>query len=759
MAPAFVRRLLVVAGFVAAGPVCLAAPSHGWQLGNGFYAPYLQNAVDALGELDLARWDWLVVEMDGPDTVKLMNRLLEINPKLKFSARVWPINGLGNPELYSSTASCLDYLLYPEKRAEIDKQTHAAVRGLREGLRNWDSVVCFTFLEEIPGWWGCGELAHYDGTGPLPRILQIHQAAIERARGKPLVWDAETKRWLGQQFTESMAAIHRIIKAESGGKPVIYWHHTNFATLDDLPDPLPGGFDLVKWGGYPVYFRDIIQPGLCDGIMAYPNNARIWEDKYMRHVRQHGWQYFSQLSHPSFMRLSSWADAEQMVLAKNPQNLGYFLYCEGPCAAKGAWNDDPSVPRDPAWNTGRSAAALHSRLIARQQKVGFDVVKRYLHLRVSLDVDLEHLKPGAVPHLVALIENPKDPTYYDDPADAVARAVKVRLTLPGGLDADQNITAATALSIGDIPAGGRKIVDWWLTVKDSRPLQSGKALQVSATSANTDPGAAATAASTTFPSLVAHPVTCSGAAWDENGFRYGGLQPAVELVATGAPIRNPTLTDGSHTLTYGGEIWAGMSLVITPDLKARVYPSNLLPENLDALKDPDDPTGYKGFTEGYGVAAFYIQRYVRPGARYTLTLSGRAAGGGNSLAVLRAVKPNREAWMESFVANAFGEAWGQPNQTFTMPNDVDSLERIYLYRFQSKGKVWYGPMSLVPADLPADGLDVSDKVSGRPLQIEGGGLTRITYGDASPDATSPKVQVRLLKPEDARLQVRGPGPL
>lgn len=751
-------RTLTVA-LVLLSSVCFAAPSHYWQLGHGAYAPYLRNAVDAVGELDLARWDWLVVEIGSEDTVQLMNRLLEINPKLKFLARLWPINGMGDPEFRAAQGTCLDYMLYPEKRAEIDRRTREAIRQLKQGISNWDSVTCFTFLEEIPGAWACGELVRYDGTGPLPRTLQFHQAAIEKARGKPLVWDAETKAWLGQQFIASMDSLHKIIKEESGGKLVFYWHHTNFATLDDLDAGKPAGFDLVKWSGYPVRFADLIKPGLCDGFMAYPNNAQIFEHKYLRHVRKHGWLFYTQLSHPSFMHLSSWPEAVQMVLNKMPENLGYFLYCEGSCSARNVWNDDQSVPDEPAWNIRRTSQALHLRLIARQQKVGFDVVKRYQHLRVALDVKLTDLKAGDIPHLVALIENPKDETYYDDPAEAIARDVTVKLTLPPGLIADPNITVATELKIGDLPARARRTVDWWLTVKDPKALQAGQGLKVSATSSNTDPGAAATATEISFPSLQAHAIKESGTTWEENGFRFGGLRPAVELIATGPPIKNPSVSDGTNTLTYGGEIWSGMKLVITPDMKARLFASNLLPENLDTLKDANDPTGYKGFADGYGVASFYIRRYVRPGAKYTLTISGQATDGGNSLVVLRAVKPNREVWMESVLANQFGAKWRQASQTVTIPADVESLERIYLYRFQQQGKVWYGPMSLRPADIPAEGLDVSDRLTGRPLQISAAMMSPFTYTDASPDGAAPKVQVRLLKPEEAKVQTRGPGQL
>lgn len=740
------RVLLCLVLLLFTVATCHAAPAPYWQLGHGAYAPYLANAVEACGELDLARWDWLVVEIGSEDTIKLMNRLLEINPKLKFLARVWPINGMGDPEFRVAQGTCLDYTLYPEKREEIDRRLRDAIRQLKAGISNWDSIACFTFLEEIPGAWGCGELLPYTGEGPLPRTLEFHKTAIGKSRGKPLVWDAETKQWLGQQFVASMDSVHRIIKQESGGKLVFYWHHTNFGTLDDLPTPRLADFDLVKWGGYPVYFKDLIKPGLCDGFMAYPNNAKIWEEKYLRHVRENKWLFYSQLSHPSFMRLCSWPDAVQMVTNKLPQNLGYFLYCEGSCAAKGVWNDDQTMPKDPSWNAGWTSEALHLRHVAKQFNVGVDVVRRYKHLQVSLDANLGTPKAGQIFHLVALVENPKEATFYNDPAEAVAKDVRVKLLLPPGVVNDQRISAASDLQIGDLPAQGRRLADWWLTVKDPAALAAGKPIVVQATSANSDLGSCETACEVAFPSLQPHAITMSGATWTENGYRNGGLRPLIEIAAQDQPVKNPSLTDGQNTISYAGEFWGGMRLVITPDLKARLYPDNLLPQAADQLKDTADPTGNKSFGEGYGVHSANIGRYVRPGGRYRLTISGKAEGGAQSLVVLRAQKTAGGVWQESFLANRFTDQWAEASQEIEIPADVTSLERIYFYRFNQKGRVWYGPVSLIPADLAAEGLDVSDKLSGRPLQIGQGMLTDITYRDESPDAVRAKVIVTLANP-------------
>jgi hypothetical protein len=748
------KRALGLLGLLVLMQPAGAASDRYWEWGYGYFAPYLSNSIKTVGELDLARWDWLDVEVNSPATVELMNRLLEINPKLKFLVRIWPINGMGIPDYHSHLGSCLDYVLYPEKKKEINQRTRDGVRYVREGLKSPQNVVGYCFLEEIPGAWGLGSLMSYQGEGPLPRPLEFHKEALEKHRGKPLVWDAEMKQWLGRQMVESLAELHKIIKNESGGKPVFYWHHTNFATLDDLPEPRPADFDLVKWRGYPIRFAEIIKPGLCDGFMAYPNSAKVWEEKYMRQVRANNWLYFSQLSHPSFMRLCAWPEAVKLVQTKMPQNLGTFIYCEGSCAARKVWNDDTSLPADPAWHQRWLSMPLHARHLARQFNVGMDVVRCYHHLRVSLDAKLQNAKPGDIFHLVGLIENPLDETYFNTPEEAVAREVKVNLTLPPGIIADPAHSAPTELPVGDMPGGSQRLVDWWLTVKDPAALKAGQPITVKATSASAHPGQAQCTGDVSFPSLQPQPIARSGFSWDENGFRYGGLRPVIEIRGQGEPIKNPTLTDGTNTVTWTGELWAGLKLVITPDLKARLYADNLLAGREESLKDPNDPTGYKRHSEGYLVASTTGVAYLRPGTKYRLSISGQAAEGGNSLVVLRAVKPDREVWQPSVLANRFGAKWAEPAQVIEIPSDVTSLQRLYLYRFQSKGQVWYGPLSLTPEGIPAEGLDVSDKLTGRPLQIGQGMLTRFTYRDESPDGTSAKVEVQLYKPQDVKL---GPG--
>lgn len=742
-------RMGITLALMLTGTASLRAANHNWELGHGFSAAYLENSLQVISELDIARWDWVLVEVHGQQNVPAMNRLLEINPRLKFLIRLWPINGLGVPGRMAGAATFLEYTLKPETQAEIDRRLRVAIRELRENISNWDNVVGFEFVEEIPGWWGCAHeiVSCTEPGGKIPEHLAHYKAELEQLLGKPLVWDAGTKWWVGKQCAATLERIHRLIKQESGGKLVFYHHQVGFATLDEVGETLPADFDVVKWAGYPFYFRDIIKPGVCDGFMAYPNGPVVWNNKYMRHVTKNGWLFFSQLSHQSFMRMSSWADTEAMVMARSLQNLGYFFFCTGDCAAAGVWNDDPAIPRDPAWNQRDVSTALHMRKHCAKWNIGMDVVRRHQHLQVRLDTKLDNLKAGDVFPLVAVIENPKDPSFYRSPEEAVARQVRVKAILPPGIVAEAKYSPPVELAIGDIPAQGRKSITWWLTLKDPKALQGRQALVVSATSANTDPGRAETRESVALPSLEPHVLRSSGEKWTENGFRYGGQRLTVEIVALGEPIKNPAVSDGIHTVTYRGEIWAGMRLVITGNLKARLYPANLLEGVEQAWTDPTDPSGYRAFSEGYQVGGAYLVKYLRAGAKYRLTISGKAEGGANSLVALRTGRREGEAWMPALLANAFAETWREASAELTVPDDIHVLERLYLYRFNNKGTIWYGPLSLVPADLPAEGKDVSEGVSGQAVVIPWGTVGEFTYLDESPAAGTGKVRVKLSLPE------------
>jgi hypothetical protein len=136
----------------------------------------------------------------------------------------------------------------------------------------------------------------------------------------------------------------------------------------------------------PIRWTEIIKPGLCDGFFAYPNNPQIW-DGYVRLAQEHHWLMFSQVAHPPY-RLCSWEECLRLAKMRLPQNLGYFFYCEGNCAASGAWNVDRDLPPGSAWNTAGVSHKLHVQRHLAREKVGLDVLQRQPALRLYLDLPL-----------------------------------------------------------------------------------------------------------------------------------------------------------------------------------------------------------------------------------------------------------------------------------------------------------------------------------------------------------------------------------
>ena len=709
-----------------------------WQLGAGIYGEPTAGT-----ELDCARWDWMLVCFGSVaadlNTIQRLNRYLEINPRQKYLVRLWPINHLGHPDLYRQTATFLCYLYQPGVQEALERELRRQIRLVLDNLARPENVLGFTFLEELPGWWGAGDqISRAPNPQELPVELKNHQTAIEKERGQPLVWNEETRRWVGQKYVESLARIHRLIKGEAPDKLVFYWQHTNYLTLDEVPPDTP----LSTRGLYPYHYADIIRPGLCDGFMAYPNNAEVWEKKYLRFVRQQGWLFFSQLSHPGFMRLQPWEDALEMVKTKLPQNLGYFLYCQGDCN-RGQWNDDPSVP--PEENLRGLSIPAHLRRIAAQEGVGMDVVNRYFHLGVQMDVPLAQARPGEVIHVVALVQNRKEASYYLDPQQAVATDVQATLSLPPGFRLEGRFSGPARQPLGDLPPQARRAAEWWVTVTEPPQLGPDKAIEVVVTSKNTPPGRAVVREEVAIPGFAVHEVRGSGEQWIEPGYRLPKpMRPVIIMEGRAGPVKNPSLSDGYHTLTYRGELSAGLRLVITPDGRGRLYAVNLVDEPTKGLTDPGDPTGFRAFAAGYGVAGQYLGKYLKGGTKYRVSISGKAEGGANSLVWLRCRQADGKLWERGLLGNAFGEEWKDGvSAEIEIPLGVTLLERFYLYRYHQQGRIWYGPVSIMRADIPPEGCDVSEFLRGLHPVIQPGTFTTITYHDEDPPAASPKVRVQL----------------
>ena len=94
--------IFLTVALVLAEPYNLVAertptPDRYWELGVGCYL----GGLGELTELDVARFDWVMVCFGNissdRSTTDLLNRLLQINPDLKFMVRLWP--GHVNPQI------------------------------------------------------------------------------------------------------------------------------------------------------------------------------------------------------------------------------------------------------------------------------------------------------------------------------------------------------------------------------------------------------------------------------------------------------------------------------------------------------------------------------------------------------------------------------------------------------------------------------------------------------------------------------------
>jgi len=426
--------ILALAGLLG---ILLAIPAgaegHYWELGVGYY-----QGIASDDPTDEARFDWAVLSESNsgisPEWIRNhLNRNLELNPKQKYMVELTPLNHLGRPERYLMQATIFEYHFKPGVREEILKRLRDTIRMILTNIAQPENVYGFSMLEEIPGNFGAGDqIAWAADPDKVPPILEEFRTEVEQETGRPLVWDDETRLWVGRIFAQAMEDIHRTIREAAPDKKIIYWHHGGYTYLDERGEMpgLPADAPLRSQGLYPCKWSDIVKPGLVDALMGWPEHPERFQRTF-RLAERFKLPCFFQVSHPSIMRLNRWEETLANAKTKHSLNLGYFFYCEGNCN-RGAWNDDPSFPADPAFNVGSATIPDHVRRFCAQENVGTEIVARYLAPRVSAQIPLSKARPGAVVPLDVLLHNPATPQYFTDPQEAVARNVEVTLSLPRG---------------------------------------------------------------------------------------------------------------------------------------------------------------------------------------------------------------------------------------------------------------------------------------------------------------------------------------
>ncbi|MEA3403457.1 MAG: hypothetical protein U9R79_19600 [Armatimonadota bacterium] len=733
---------LIVALFLVA-PVSAQVEDHYWELGVGCY----WGGMGGLTELDVARYDWLYLCFGNvsasDETVAQVNRFLEINPDLKVVIRLWPIMSLGDCAENRYQATFLHYLYEPGVREGVVERINQQVSVVLENISRPENVVGLTFLEELPGHFS-GDPFRQNEDGQEPTwAMERFREEIEAEVGRPLTWDDEMRRWWGEKWVQVINDIHAAMKEASRGRLIWYYQQTNHTSLDMVPEGTPLDTRMLM----PIHWGDIIKPGLCDGFFAYPNNRQIW-DRYTRLAREHDWLMFSQVSHPGRMRLCPWDECLAMATERLPQNMGYFFYCPGDCAANDAWNDDPGIPDDPEWNIRGVSQPLHHRRFLARQDVGMDIVRSQPPLRVLLDLPLDAAEPGGVMHVSAVVENAREPSFFLDPEGARAEGVTVTLTPPGDFTVDPAASPPATLELGEMAPGQRRLADWWVSVPDGFTGTESGPFTVRAEAEGATPTVVTATGDTAMPLAEPHEVGISGTRWLEPGFRLAGdVQPTIIIECISGTVRNPAISDGRARVQYLGTLERGHRLVIDPREGSRLITLPLLDDDGSSRADTGDPTGFRSFDEGYLVIRLRVGRKVEPGSTLSVKISGKAQAGAQSHVVLRFGTEDGETVDVGGLTNRFGEQWREAEAEFTVPESATELQWVYLYRFGREGRVWYGPVSVRAAGEDDTGADVSEQVRGRFPTLRRGTFTVIGYEDESQPTTRPRARVQLALPE------------
>lgn len=709
-----------------------------WELGVGAYLGGMAGFTD----LDVARYDWAYVCFGNigatEETAEAIDRLLQINPDLKIVLRLWPIMGKGDCPENRYQATFLHYLYDADVKREVDEEIHRQYDVIADNISKPENIVGLTFLEELPG--------HFSGRpmskGEVSWDMERFRTEIEAERGKPLVWDEETAAWWGEKWAEAINEIHRVMKEASDGALIWYYQAVGSPSLDRVAEGTP----LTQKGLVPIRFEQVIQPGLCEGFFAYPNNANIW-GAFTKMARENNWLFFGQLSHPGGMRLCSWDESIALSTERMPQNMGYFLYCPGDCSLKNAWNDDPQFAGKTEQNIKGVSKTLHQRQILAAQDVGMDVVRSAPRLQLHTDLPLESAQPGGFMHLSTIVENGMEPSWFLDPAEATARDCTITLSLPEGFSINTDRSAPPLLEMGDLQPGELRLADWWVSVGQEWDGDLDGEFGLHAAAAEGGATEVTLAEDTAIPLAEPREIGVSGTEWIEPGFRLSGpVQPEIVIEPVRDQVTNPAISDGRVSITYEGVVSFGQRLILRPDGDSELVTLPLVEDAGEARADANDPSGFAPISDGYLVVKVPVNREVTPGQSLHVSVGGKADGGAQSHVILRFVMEDGSTEDIGGLTNQFRPEWREIARDFTVPEGAKMLQQVFLYRFNQEGQIWYGPVSITADGIASENCGA--RVKGTLPTIQRGGFTRLRYEDLDVPTMYPRARVQLMVPED-----------
>jgi hypothetical protein len=709
-----------------------------WKLGWGGYGVGGEHA-----KLERMRWDWIMICHGGAEVEesnRAINEALKHNPDQKYLVRLWPIGGLGRFREHGGVATFLEYHFEPKVRARVREAIKSEVNAVLNGIDKPENILGFTFLEELSGHWAQSIREREVGVD-----IRHYAAQIAGEMGQDTFeWNARTKKHVCGIYANTLKDIYSYIKSLAPDRKVFHWQHCGIWTTDrsePVDDPMQPGYLLHK-------LSDVIGPGGADGLFTYPRIEGEWE-QYMQLVRKHNWPFFSQLSHPRGMRITGWKECEQMAMTQDPLNWGSFFFCMGHCLGHRS-GDDPSIPIDRDGGRQKEFAgymdvAVHQRIFQNRHRVGIDTLLSYLRPKVLVHAPLSQLKEKGRAPLTVFVHNPRDIEFWPEylKEAQTMRDVSVTLDVPASVRVERvggsrgNSVAPGAYERYDSVLSGRRV---------KLPLSQAIAIKVECSKS---PAAVAEISDETFiPRFQTHWLEYAEEKWVEPGFRMKkAATPEITIRPLIPVIEGPSVRIDGTTITYDGAVKQGQQLVMLPDGRANINPSNMISPMNEGLRDKDSPTGFREFKDGYGVASYTANLPLEGGKEYLLEFEGMATGGANSQVGLRFsghfekdfhVDKRYRLWIG--LHNRLTDKWSKVSHTFTLPEGGAGLYTLYFYRHHKKGAISYGNFSLTPV---GESRDVSGMVRGQMPVLQPGRLNHVTYRDATGERHMPKVDIRI----------------
>ena len=201
---------------------------HFWQWGMGYYYAGISGR---LTNLDAARADWLLLRFpDLPTnkkTVELLNRLIEMNPRLKIMIRVWPMQNFypqkgdftKNTPVGLASRMMYDYFYAPGVKEKILAETRRQIRVVIDNINKPENVVGMFLLEEMPQF--LTDMAPlYLKDGQTNWAIEAYREEIEAEYGKPFVWNDEARRWWAKKYIQVFDEIHQVMNEAGEGQTI-----------------------------------------------------------------------------------------------------------------------------------------------------------------------------------------------------------------------------------------------------------------------------------------------------------------------------------------------------------------------------------------------------------------------------------------------------------------------------------------------------------------------------------------------------------